>query len=102
MMIVWIRRATSDRLSSCPRLLVDAVQYGEDIQATTLHNVMSKYLPDEVLQLIEVNLQAVGLVGSCIHQMLDVAVPRALPFRCCEAQSIYCVKCSYKEQKVIK
>ena len=93
---------TTERISSSPTgfFLVEAVQDGEDLQTPTLHHFTSKDLRQEALQLIEVALQAVGLVGCCNPQLLEVALARALSRCCGEAQGIHCVKCSYREQKV--
>ena len=94
---------TTERISSSPTgfFLVEAVQDGEDLQTPTLHHFTSKDLRQEVLKLIELDLQAVGLVGCCNHQLLEVADTRALSRCCGEARRIHCVKCSNIEQKVI-
>ena len=76
------------------RLLVDAVQDGEDLITRTLHHFLSKDLREEVLQLSEVDLQAVGLVGCCNYQLLELAVAPALNRDFGGAQRIHCVKSS--------
>ena len=50
-----------------------------------------------MLQLIEVDLKAIGLV-RCNHQLLEVAIARALSRDCCETQRIHCGKNRYREK----